>query len=72
MRFLVVAVSLATVGCNTVTAQCELELQVTDHPEAKYRSRKICKAEGFEGTLEKTLCRSKERLDGKNLPASCK
>jgi len=72
MHHRLLAVALLLVGCNTVTAQCELELQVTDHPEAKFRSRKVCKAEGFEGSLEKTLCRSKTPLDAKNLPAACK
>lgn len=70
MKYLIAAVLLA--GCNTVTAQCQLELQVTDNPEAKYRAQKVCKADGFTGSLERTLCRSKERLDAANLPKPCK
>lgn len=70
MKYLIAAILLS--GCNTVTAQCSLELQVTDHPDAKYRAQKVCKADGYTGALEKTMCRSATRLDAKNLPKPCK
>jgi len=69
---LLAAVTVLLAGCNSVMAQCEIELQVTDHPEAKYRAQKICKKEGYTGAIEKTLCRSKNPLDKDNLPAACK
>lgn len=72
MKQLFLCLALLAAGCNTITAQCALELQVTDHPEAKYRSRKVCKADGFDGSLEKTMCRSKTPLDAKKLPSECK
>lgn len=71
MKYLFVA-GMLLVGCNSVTAQCQLELQVTDNPEAKYRAQKVCKADGYTGSLEKTLCRSKNRLEVNNLPTQCK
>lgn len=72
MKLPLIAAMAILAGCNTVTAQCEIELQVTDHPEAKYRSQKICKKDGYTGALEKTMCRSKTPLDKDNLPAACK
>lgn len=71
MKYLIVAAMLLA-GCNTITAQCHVELQATDYPEAKYRAQKVCKKEGYTGSVEKTLCRSKDRLDANHLPAVCK
>lgn len=71
MKLLLATMALLA-GCNVVTAQCEIELQVTDNAEAKYRSQKVCKKDGYTGSLEKTLCRSKNPLDKDNLPAACK
>lgn len=71
MKKLILAAALLA-GCNTITAQCELELQVTDNNLAKFRSQQICKAKDYTGTLERTLCRSVTPLDKNNLPAQCK
>jgi len=72
MKYLCFVGLLLLVGCNSVTAQCQLELQVTDHPEAKYRAQKVCKKDGYTGSIEKTLCRSKNPLDAASLPSACK
>ena len=72
MLYRLLATTLLLAGCNSVVAQCEIELQVTDHPEAKYRAQKVCKKDGYTGSVEKTLCRSKNPLDKNNLPPACK
>ena len=61
-----------TSACASVYAPCEVRLQATDNPASPFRAREICAKEGYEGTLERTKCRSATRLDKDSLPKECR
>lgn len=71
VALLVLTAPLAT-ACNTVTAQCRVDLQTTDNTATPHRAQEICTADGYTGQLERTRCRGAAKLDKDNLPASCK